>query len=125
MSDETLNRWDGKGGIPPVGTVCETKLASEFQWVPVTVRWVGKTVFVVELLTNGEERAYHRSHRSYRIYRTAEELAAAEREAAVAQIMKDAGITGSAFADDPEARVWAEALHDNSYRKMDKKDCHR
>lgn len=40
-----------------------------------------------------------------------------EREAGIAAMMVAAGVSESAFNDDPEARAWAESLYDAGYRK--------
>lgn len=45
-----------------------------------------------------------------------------QRQIGIQAILKDAGVTDSAFADDPEAFEWAAALHDAGYRKVDPED---
>lgn len=45
-----------------------------------------------------------------------------QRQLAIQAILKDAGVTDSPFAGDPEALQWAAALHDAGYRKVEPED---
>ncbi|MBU1803863.1 MAG: hypothetical protein KKC02_02160 [Gammaproteobacteria bacterium] len=116
--------WDGTGR-PPAGIECEWLQSS----IPVT-RYVrvkvighdgGLVVFrIAEGSNKGEYEAG--SHGTvptvgpiFRPLLTVEQMAAKQREEKISRIMADAGIWGSAFKDDPEARVWAASLVDKGY----------
>lgn len=110
--------WAGEG-LPPVGTVCEHKRVHQ---------WTKVEVFAVKPNYNGSQTALFTYENGcwggcaepsfFRPILTPEQIAADELQRAVQQIMVDAGITDSALKDDPEAWVWAQALHEAGYRKQ-------
>lgn len=119
--------WHEGCHLPPVGTVCEVNGAvgqelrkQEFSWVKCEIvshaNFCGVPIAIgvnAEMATLGWGMAI-----KFRRILTDEELAQAERKKGVQTIMDAAGVTGSAFADDPEARVWAEALYDANFRQQ-------
>ena len=109
-------QWNGEG-LPPVGAVVEAFYMGIPQGV-VTVRYAGQCM----ILWSGErnsEQCGAAEHYIFRPIRTPEQLSAEAREKAIIEIMRDAGITGSALKDDPEALEWASSLWANGYRKQD------
>ncbi|MBC7198103.1 MAG: hypothetical protein H5U32_02525 [Pseudomonas balearica] len=116
--------WNGEG-LPPAGIECEW-----LQFVHPNIHYVrvkvighdeGRAVFRI---TEGPRKGEYASCSQHMwstvglIFRpllTAEQMAAKQREEKVSRIMDDAGIWGSAFKDDPEARLWATALVDKGY----------
>lgn len=113
--------WDGQG-LPPAGTVCELRMVvAGGDWHRAEVKFASRNVVVWdwegESQINGLCTAYVHAVQ-FRPIRTPEEIAEEERVAAVSALMFDAGVTGSAFADDPEALAWAEALYRAGYRKQ-------
>lgn len=110
-----LNKaWDGKG-LPPVGTVCETEAGGKVRRI--LVLGVGLQRLLGRDLDSNEEYGFLTAARVYRAIKTPEQMVAEARAARVSELMHDAGITGSAFADDPEALAWAEALLDSGWAK--------
>ena len=119
-------QWNGEGK-PPVGTVCEVMSArSGCDWVECRIvahdgelavyrTEDGRYDADLELLDNNPKR------RLFRPIRTEAQIAAEDLQLAAQKIMVDAGITDSAFKDDPEAWVWASALHKAGYRKQEPK----
>lgn len=109
--------WDGQG-LPPVGTMCEHKRVHE---------WNKVEVFAVKPNYNGSQTALFTYESGcwggcaepslFRPIRTPEQIAADERLAAINYMEIDAGISGSAFDGDPEARVWIKNLIDKGWRK--------
>ncbi|MFO5941183.1 hypothetical protein ACLBSY_30020 [Pseudomonas aeruginosa] len=120
--------WDGQG-LPPVGTVCEYRCHDSCEpndWTAVHVlahaAHGSDTAMLLAEDDNGEPGTMYGRiwvPGTCRPIRTPEQIAAEERAAAIAEMMKDAGITESAFAHDPEAEVWAAALHDSGYRRQE------
>ncbi|WP_449432299.1 hypothetical protein [Pseudomonas putida] len=121
--------WSGEG-LPPVGTVCEfnSNLAHKAggeSWHKVTVVFMSDETYVVrrENAPPGEiselcGSAWMIEAKRFRQFKTPEQIAEKERANAITSILADAGVTGSAWSDDPEAEVWAAALHDAGYRKQ-------
>lgn len=112
--------WNGKG-LPPVGAECEYLENGNGYWKPVRV------VALDEQLRHGDtfivvhgDNGYSGDSRIelFRPIRTTEQIAAEERAAAVSAMLADAGVTDSAWNEDPETVVWAEALYDAGYRKQ-------
>lgn len=105
--------WNGEG-LPPVGT--------HIEWFSPIYGWLGGRVVghdgsVTVVVHNDGYTGCH--PHEVRPIRTPEQIAAEEREKAVQKMLAAAGVTGSAFADDPEAAVWAAALYDAGYRKVE------
>jgi len=118
--------WDGKG-LPPVGATVEVLWSSmkpSYVSCLVLAHDEGRALF---RFTSGERKGEYQAesyrpiqgHPNFRRLKTVEELAAEKKAADVSAILFDAGITGSAWADDPESVVWAEALYDAGYRKFE------
>lgn len=118
---DTPTGWRGpEDGLPPLGVPIEMKhKAATSEWARPdfhveTLVWVGDKRFVTS-----EERVGDLSDYLFRPIRTPEQIAAEERAAAVSAMLADAGVTDSAWKDDPETVVWAEALYDAGYRKFE------
>ena len=109
-------QWNGEG-LPPVGAVVEAVYMGSPQGV-VTVRYAGQCMILWSDERNSEQCGAA-EHYLFRPIRTPEQLAAEAREKAIIEIMRDAGITGSAFKDDPEALEWASSLWAKGYRKQE------
>lgn len=104
--------WNGEG-LPPVGTVCE--------WRPNQDGWVQ-----VEILGHdGEETWFRRAGQSisetclrmafFRPIRTPEQIAAAEREKSIQQMIDNTNILTGIMSD---RRIMAAQLYDAGYRKQ-------
>jgi hypothetical protein len=106
--------WDGTGK-PPAGTEVEYRFFDRSHvWNRGRVLCVGNSrVFFAT--ASGIESSTPISRIELRPIRTKEEIAADKRALGIAAILADAGITDSAFADDPEAEAWAAALYDKGY----------
>ena len=109
--------WDGTG-LPPVGTMVEVHYSDQTPYEALVVaEHLGE---VVLWIGNGARTNYWRCDPAWlRPILTPEQRAAKERDEAVAAMLADAGVTESAWADDPEATVWAQALYDAGYRKTE------
>lgn len=107
----TTPSWSGEG-MPPVGADIEVK-HELYGWIGARV--VGQDGEAAIVRTNGGYAGVF-PHQMRQI-RTPEQIAADEREKGIAALLAAAGVTGSAFADDPEAIEWAAALYDAGYRK--------
>ena len=112
-------QWNSDG-LPPVGIECEVLNSdlSNAQWEKCKILFVGvhRVVYDSESCS---ERVGYADTLQFRPIRTPEQLAAEAREKAIIEIMRDAGITGSAFKDDPEALEWASSLWAKGYRKLE------
>lgn len=115
--------WDGKG-LPPVGVPIEAKHKNaQPDWArpgfyETVIVAIGKQLVIFEADGNGSEKVGKLSDYIFRPIRTTEQIAAEERAATIKTILADAGVTDSAWNDDPEAEVWAAALYDAGYRKQ-------
>lgn len=120
-----MNIWNGTG-LPPIGSTVKVLWSSmkpSYVSCIVLAHDEGRALF---RFTSGERKGEYQaeSHRpingipNFRRL-TVEELAAEKKAADVSAILFHAGITGSAWADDPESVVWAEALYDAGYRKFE------
>ncbi|MNQ65305.1 hypothetical protein D3C85_797580 [compost metagenome] len=111
--------WDH--AIPPVGLKCEAlwPADSDPQWYPFELLYLSDFHAIAQV--GDKEACYTPSQLKlqvrFRPLLAPEQRALQERDEAVDRMLKVAGITGSAFADDPEARVWAAALYDDGYRR--------
>ena len=118
--------WSGEG-LPPVGTVCEYKSGRQDSDIPfntctIIAHFDGETQRCAAYTHIGHDGVVlvgQGTAAAFRPIRTPEQLAAEAREKAISVIIADAGVTGSAFALDPEAAVWAAALYDAGYRKVE------
>lgn len=115
--------WDGQG-LPPVGTVCEYNWGMS-QWLPATVFAIKQNgsrisvLFEYEREDGSPDWSYSFNANNFRPFRTAEQIAAEVREKAINAMLAAAGITDSAFSEDPEAFTWAAALYDAGYRRQE------
>lgn len=112
--------WNGEG-LPPVGTVCETWFDDgKACWHECEViHHKSDDHRLAAVILRGQHKGRLCWGMDFRPIRTPEQIAAEEREKGIAAILSAAGVTGSAFSDDPEAAVWAAALYDAGYRKVD------
>lgn len=104
--------WSGEG-LPPVGTVCE--------WHPNVHGWVEVTILGHHgedtwYIAKGEEHSQTCQNMAFfRPIRTAEQIAAEEREKAIDEMAGWAGVTGLDL--DIERRILGR-LYDGGYRKQ-------
>ena len=107
--------WSG-AGLPPVGTICEWH-PNVHGWKEVTI--LGRDGDCTWYRLKGEEASQTCRHMTFfRPIRTAEQIAADERLAAINYMEIDAGMCATAFDGDPEARVWISNLIDKGWRKQ-------
>ncbi|MCD5994189.1 hypothetical protein KDX38_10830 [Pseudomonas sp. CDFA 602] len=103
--------WTGEGP-PPAGTECELQHStwSENHWEKRKVLYLGDAYLITASPGDDEERCSHTKEIKFRPLRTAEQIAAEEREKAVKQMQKDCACYANAdlFAD----------LYDAGYRKQ-------
>lgn len=101
--------WNGEG-LPPVGTVCEWKEKTGFQWVKAKVLFITDSSVVMQR-SDGFEWQMMTTRTVFRPFRTPEQIAADERESAVNGMLCYDALGGS-------RRGLAEALYDAGYRKQ-------
>lgn len=116
-----VEQWDGEG-LPSAGVRCEYSLTNGGVWHECVIKYVlatGKQL-VAECSGNptDKESVLHVNTCLFRKLRTAEEIAADERLAAINWMEIDAGMCATAFDGDPEARRWVENLIDKGWRKQ-------
>lgn len=109
-------------GLPLIGTICvySSRNSTEPTEVKIIAHFSnhGADVAVFIPTWEGPKTAGQAIAECFRPIRTPEQIAAEALQIATQQIMVDAGITDSTFKDDPEAWVWAAALHEAGYRKQ-------
>lgn len=109
--------WDGEG-LPPVGTVCEAQIGAS--WVECTVlvhHAIEGRPCAVWVTPDGKKSGIWDAP-GFRPIRTPEQIAREERLAAINYMEIDAGLCGTGFDGDPEARVWIVNLIDRGWRKQ-------
>ena len=107
--------WDGTG-LPPAGTVCEFN-AEYTGWEQVAIAaHVTKRSGTSFVLFERSADTWHWESNPKRLRPI---LTPEQRDAAVAAMLADAGVTESAWKDDPEAEVWAAALYAAGWRKTE------
>lgn len=110
-----VTAWNGEG-LPPVGLDCEWYCDSQLGWQKVVVlAYSGDSAWIQP---EGRPSMIVGNPANFRPIRTPEQIAAEERASAVSAMLADAGVTDSAWNEDPETVVWAEALYDAGYRKQ-------
>lgn len=115
--------WSGEGP-PPAGTICEYQIKNG-PWYECEIKYIlddGDDVVMFCPHLGIEQVAgvtIDRIH--FRPIKTQEQIKAEELQIGVQKIMDDAGITDSAFKDDPEAWVWAAALYNKGYKLQEDK----
>jgi len=101
-------QWSGpQDGLPPVGTVCEWKEKTGFQWVKATVLFVSDSSVVLQRM-DGFEWQMMTARTVFRQFKTAGQLAAEQRETAIREIMDIA---------DVDCRVTAARLVDAGFKR--------
>lgn len=106
--------WSGKC-LPPAGVVCEWEHeANKGAWHKAEIKYIGSAYVIVADFAGIEQHYYLRSMK-FRPIRTPEQIAAAEREAAVNGMLCYDALGGS-------RRGLAEALYDAGYRKQEVND---
>ena len=116
MSIPRQTVWSGDG-LPPVGTVCEGRARATQEWgeVVVLAHRIGSAVVS---FTDCERLQWCDVDELRRIL-TPEQIAAEEREKAVAAMVAIMCKDGAFDADDPECAFAMEKLHDAGYRKVE------
>lgn len=108
----TQPAWSGKG-CPPAGVLCEAKSMArgvERDWFSATVLYSSPYTVVLDDYQAGEFVA-HPATMQFRPIRTPEQIAAEEREAAVAAMVAVLGVSGS------RDTYIMQRLYDAGYRK--------
>ena len=112
-----IPEWDGVG-LPPAGTTCERRFPDvrESSWnVCIILAHGARKIFVRD--NCGDEWAHHLDEVEFRPFRTPEQIAAEEREKAIAEMVATAKMAtgfGQNVADHA-------ALYDAGYRKQEPK----
>jgi hypothetical protein len=112
-------QWSGEG-LPPAGVVCEIKSmarGSERDWFKASVLYSSAYTIVLDDYRAGEFVA-HPATLQFRPIRIPEQIAADEREAAILELIKDAG-KDAATASFEQARK----IYDAGWRKQQTKEC--
>lgn len=115
--------WTGTG-LPPVGTVCEACWTSpdEYYQIKVLAHDDGKAVYrwqtgpgsgELSESEGGIHGEFSKPHPKFRPIRTPEQIAAEEREKAIAEIER------VATAGEDSGKRWSEALYDAGYRRQE------
>ena len=114
MVERPSSAWNGEG-LPPVGTVCEWEHeANKGNWYKAEIKYIGSAYVIVADLAGFEQHYYLRSMK-FRPIRTHEQIAADEREAAIKEMIEDAG-----RPDTAKTRDQAQLLYDAGWRKQPK-----
>ncbi|AZC30076.1 hypothetical protein C4K38_2116 [Pseudomonas chlororaphis subsp. piscium] len=114
--ENEIQNWDGEG-LPPVGTLCESRRPNtNLVWRPATILCLGeKRAF----FRDGEGNELSRSFEEveFRPARTPEQIAAEERRSAIDTLADElAGYQGCEAKD--RHQNLALYLHDQDYRKQ-------
>ena len=110
----TATEWTGTG-LPPVGVVCEMRHANwgDRGWEKVLVLYLSSEYAITSDGKSGEQHWYSRNV-EFRPIKTAEQIAAEEREAAI-----DAMAALSPLLDKGWSKRVCAALYDAGYRKTE------
>jgi len=103
--------WTGEG-LPPVGTVCEWKEKTGFQWVAATILFITESSVVCQR-SDGFEWQMLTKRTVFRPIRTPEQIAAEVREKAVQNMLSAVSFTGASN------REIFRQLYDLGYRKFE------
>lgn len=76
-------RWDGDG-LPQVGGKCELRIGTQNSWRETTIKFIGDEILVAQV--GDRELCWRLEYCTFRPIRTPEQIAAAEREQAVAEM---------------------------------------
>lgn len=109
--------WNGEG-LPPVGTVCELRAHKLNEWGQAEIKFASRNVIVWDWLGEPEinglcTRYVHEI--DIRPIRTPEQIAAAEREKSIQQMIDNTNILTGIMSD---RRIMAAQLYDAGYRKQ-------
>lgn len=111
VSKAAAPAWNGEG-LPPVGLAVEIKLKStRADWCPATVLFCQDDALVIAWKAEGVARPTTLSAVDIRPIRTAEQVAAEEREKGVEEMLNHSPVGRSAFAKD-----FCETLYDAGAR---------
>ena len=110
-----MNTWNGEG-LPPIGTVCEWKEKTGFQWVAAKVLFITEKSVVLQR-SDGFEWQMVTARAVFRPIRTAEQIAAEERKKEILQMIDvfgtDTAIWGLDAVREICGHLWAAG-----YRKQ-------
>ena len=115
----TTPSWSGEG-LPPVGVVCEFKSPSSGGWLKARIIFVSAWTVVLYVFFEHDEHCYsvsafEKGNLQFRPIRTPEQIAADEREAAIKEMLEDAG-----RPDTAKTRDQAQLLYDAGWRKVER-----
>lgn len=108
--------WDGEGGIPPVGEVCEVTTNDGHNWREVLVLFSDEYVLLVKStdgLSGYQLLHWSDSDVSFRAVQTPERIAQSAREKAIDEMCSGVSIVDQVYG----FRELAEKLYDAGYRK--------
>lgn len=108
-------------GLPPVGMVCEwmhhqAPSVGDSEWHVGDIRYISDCTVIIG--GEGCEHVHHPRNLSFRPVRTAEQIAAEERETAIDRMIDDTNILTGIMSD---RRIMAGQLYDAGYRKQEQK----
>ena len=108
-------QWSGTG-LPPIGLRCEAKFTTD--WVPFELLYLGTSfvVFKTNFEVSRPRQDFEHSGVEFRPIRTAEQIAADEREAAIHEIA-----VAMAWHPTRSAKSLAAMVYDAGYRKQEPK----
>lgn len=110
----SIKEWDGTGGVPPIGTVCEYYCSERDEWRRCeVVAYYLANVVAVDVL-DSTAVCVHFGLSLLRPLRTPEQLAAEEKSKAVDEMLDSAGLWIS-------LKDVMETLYDRGYRKTEVK----
>ena len=108
--------WSGDG-LPPVGVVCEWEHeANKGAWHKAEIKYIGSAYVIVADFAGIEQHYYLRSMK-FRTIRTTEQIAADEREAAVAAMLELDPYLPNTTLGMMSRADFCRTLHDAGYRK--------
>lgn len=111
--------WTGTGK-PPVGSLCEIQrigslaLLAGFQPCVIKLYDGDEVVYRLGTDDDGDLETDMVANLRFRTFRTPEMIVAEQRQSGIDALMRDAGISASAFADD----AWAASAWDAGWRNL-------
>ncbi|HBO0862817.1 hypothetical protein KKY53_14725 [Pseudomonas aeruginosa] len=111
--------WDGQG-LPPVGTVCEYRHMIWPEYRPCEIRYISEESLVA--YDDAQEQFYRTCDMLFRPVRSPEQIAAAERWAAIQQMLAFADVkygAGELMSPKEYVETAVAALYDAGYRRQE------
>ncbi|HCJ6265532.1 hypothetical protein ACRS9D_05205 [Pseudomonas aeruginosa] len=111
--------WNGQG-LPPVGTVCEYRHLIWPEYRPCEIRYISEESLVA--YDDAQEQFYRTCDMLFRPVRSPEQIAAAERWAAIQQMLAFADVkygAGELMSPKEYVETAVAALYDAGYRRQE------